>query len=271
MAISSLLYIVWDVEPRVFSFSEIPRWYGICWVIGMALGYQVMLYIYKKETKSEEQLHTLALYLIIGAVVGARMGHILFYDPVYYWNHPMEILPIKLYPTFQFTGFAGLASHGGAIGVLMATYLYSRKYRKNFLWTTDRLVIAAALVGCFIRLGNLMNSEVIGTPTNVPWAFVFVRVDAVPRHPAQLYEAIYCLLLFMGLFYLWSKKRWDISNGKLFGTFLVTIFTLRFIDEFFKIDQEPFESSLPLNMGQLLSIPFVLVGIWMLIYSNKKK
>src|SRR4051812_33208039 len=134
MPLSSLIYIIWDIDPAVFSFSDIPRWYGVCWMIGIALGYQVMLYIYKKEGKSQEELHTLGLYVILGVVLGARLGHIIFYDPIYYWNHPVEILPIKLDPTFQFTGFAGLASHGAGVGSLIAIYLFCRRHGEKYFW-----------------------------------------------------------------------------------------------------------------------------------------
>lgn len=264
------LYIVWDVDPRIFPSFELLRWYGLFWALGLFVGYQLMFYIYRRENKPPQRLDSLAIYLITGAIVGARLGHILFYDPLYYWQHPIEILPIKLEPQFEFTGLAGLASHGGVIGVLLALFLYCRKYRESYLWLLDRLVIAAALLGSFIRTGNLMNSEIVGTPTEVPWAFIFTRLDGVPRHPAQLYEAIFYMLLFLFLFFLWKKGR-AAQRGLLVGTGMVAVFSQRFIVEFLKADQMPFESDLPINMGQILSIPFILIGLLLVLRSLGQK
>ena len=260
-----LLYVIWHPDPRVFPPWELPRWYGVLFAAGLIISYQIMQYIYKKEERSVKEVDTLAVYIIIATVIGARLGHILFYEPLYYLKHPIEILPIRMEPEFQFVGLAGLASHGGAIGILIALYLYSNKKKAPYLWVLDRVVIVVALTGCFIRLGNLMNSEIIGTPATVPWAFIFSRVDEVPRHPAQLYEAIYCLLLFFLLFYLWKTKRKKFSQGFITGLFLTVLFTLRFVDEFFKINQVSFENNLLLNMGQLLSIPFVMIGLLLLL------
>ncbi|MBY0433612.1 MAG: prolipoprotein diacylglyceryl transferase, partial [Cyclobacteriaceae bacterium] len=181
-------YIVWDADPIIFGWFEFLRWYGLCWVLGVMLGYQVMLRMYKAEGIPVVELDKLTVYVMIGGIVGARLGHILFYDPVYYWHNPIEILPIRTNPTLHFTGLAGLASHGGIAGALLALYLYTRKYKKDYLWLLDRLIIGGALLGCLIRIGNLMNSEIIGTPTQLPWAFIFSRIDQTPRHPAQLYE-----------------------------------------------------------------------------------
>ncbi|WP_224995303.1 prolipoprotein diacylglyceryl transferase [Cesiribacter sp. SM1] len=260
------LYIVWDVDPRIFPSSELLRWYGLFWALGLFVSFQLMFYIYRKEGKPPQRLDSLALYLVIGAIAGARLGHILFYDPLHYWQHPIEILPIRLEPRLEFTGLAGLASHGGVIGVLLALFLYCRKYSENYLWLLDRLVIAATLLGSFIRLGNLMNSEIVGTPTEVPWAFIFTRLDGAPRHPAQLYEAVFYMLLFVLLFILW-KRRQTAQQGLLVGTGMITVFSQRFIVEFLKVDQMPFESDLLFNMGQILSIPFILTGLFLVLRS----
>jgi phosphatidylglycerol---prolipoprotein diacylglyceryl transferase len=260
-----LSYVIWHPDPRVFPPLEMPRWYGVLFAAGLLISYQIMLYIYKKEEKPQKEVDLLAAYILIAALVGARLGHILFYEPIYYLAHPIEILPIRMEPEFQFVGLAGLASHGGAIGILIALYLYSKKKKAHYLWVLDRVVIVVALTGCFIRLGNLMNSEIIGTPATVPWAFIFSRVDEVPRHPAQVYEALYCLLLFFLLFYLWKMKRKKFSQGFITGLFLTILFTLRFVDEFFKINQVSFEKNLPINMGQILSIPFVMIGLLLLL------
>ncbi len=264
-----LLFILWNVRSNVFPGLEIPKWYGLCWAAGVFLGYQVMFYIYKKEGKNLIQLDKLATYVIIGTLVGARLGHIIFYDPIYYFHHPIEILPIRLSPHFEFTGLAGLASHGGGIGIFLSIYLYAKKYNENYLHILDRMAIIAALAGAFIRFGNLMNSEMIGIPTEVPWAFIFSSVDKIPRHPAQLYESIFCLLLFALLFSIWKRKAGNNPDGLLLGIFLVSLFCFRFFDEFLKIDQETFESTLPINMGQILSIPFILFGLILISRSIK--
>ncbi len=270
MYFASLSYVIWDVNPSVFPGLEIPRWYGVFWALGIILSYPVMFYVFKKEGRSVESLETLGFYILLGTILGARLGHILFYDPVYYWQHPIEILPVRFNPDFEFTGLAGLASHGGGVGIFLSIYLYCRKYNENYLWLLDRLVMPAALTGAFIRFGNLLNSEMIGVPADVPWAFVFVRTDQIPRHPAQLYESIYCLVLFVMMFLIWKVKRTHLQNGFILGIFLILLFSLRFVDEFFKINQVPFENSLPINMGQLLSIPFVLAGVAILIWRYYK-
>ncbi len=237
-----ITYIIWDIDPGIFAGLEFLRWYGLCWVIGMILGHQVMLKIYKHEGLSQPDLDKLTTYIVFGAIIGARLGHILFYDPVYYLNNPIEILPIRVKPEIQFTGLAGLASHGGVIGALFALYLYSKKYKKDFLWTLNKLTIAGSLVGGFIRIGNLMNSEIIGIPTQMPWAFVFIRIDQVLRHPAQVYEALFYLVIsFTLLSFLWKSAKFQNHKGFLFGLGLSLIFTQRFLMEFLKEDQVHFE------------------------------
>ena len=198
------LAITWDVEPNIFPGWELPRWYGLMWAIGIILGHRILEFIYKKENKSLQELNSLTFYLLIGIFLGARLGHVLFYEPEYFLAHPIEILPIKLEPSFQFTGLAGLASHGGAVGVLIALFLFSRKWKVSYLKLLDWLVIAGCLCGAFIRLGNLFNSEILGIPSQAPWAFIFTSHDSIPRHPAQLYEAIFYFSLFIILFYCCS-------------------------------------------------------------------
>lgn len=263
-------YIIWDIDPEIFAGVEFLRWYGLCWALGMMLGYQVMLKIYKIEAHAQSDLDNLTIYIVLGVIIGARLGHIIFYDPIYYLNNPMEILPIRIKPKFEFIGFAGLASHGGVLGALSALYLYSKKHKKDFLWTLDRLTIAGSLLGCFIRLGNLMNSEIIGIPAQVPWAFVFIRVDQVPRHPAQLYEALFYLAIFSILFHLWRSGKIQNYKGFLFGVGVSLIFTQRFMLEFLKENQKAFEENWPLNMGQMLSVPLVIIGISIMVWSFKK-
>lgn len=262
-------YIIWDIDPRIFHEFEFLRWYGVCWLLGVLVGYKIMLMIYKSEDIPSIALDKLTIYVMFGAILGARFGHILFYDPVYYWNNPIEILPFRINPTFEFTGLAGLASHGGILGAFLALYLYNRKFKKDYLWLLDRLTIAGAALGGFIRLGNLMNSEIIGIPSNLPWAFVFTRVDQIPRHPSQLYEAIFYLIVSMALYIIWKSRKFYKNNGFLFGLGMVLIFAQRFLIEFLKENQVPFEETLTLNMGQTLSIPLVLVGIFLMIRSLK--
>ena len=259
------LYIIWDINPDIVNIPVINhplRWYGLLFAFGFLLSQQVMYFIYKRDGRATNEVDTLTVYMVVGTIVGARLGHVLFYDPAYYFQHPLKILA---------TWEGGLASHGGAIGILVAIYLFSRKTNVAYLWILDRIVIVVALTGCMIRLGNLMNSEMIGLPTSLPWGFVFTRMDNIPRHPAQLYEALYCFFLFVLLFWIWHQYKDRLKNGFLFGWFLIILFSLRFVDEFFKISQEPFEDGLILNMGQLLSIPFVLGGIGILLLPVRKK
>lgn len=265
-----LTYIIWDVRPEVFPFLDIPRWYGVFWGTGVMLSIAVASSILRTENRPEGEIDKLTIFLIIGTLLGARLGHILFYAPAYYWQHPIEILPVSLTPAFHFTGLAGLASHGGGIGIMIAACIYARKNGLDSLWLLDRIAIVVPLCGAFIRLGNLMNSEMIGIPSTMPWAFVFKDVDSVPRHPAQLYEAIYCGLLFAILYSLWRNKRTQWANGMLFGLTLTILFSLRFVDEYFKINQENFENNMILNMGQILSIPFVVVGVVTIVLIRRK-
>lgn len=261
--LNSLLTIVWDVDPEAFTipFIDWPvRWYGLLFVFGLLVSQYIMFYIFEQEGKTRKHVEDLTIYVVVGTILGARLGHVFFYDAAHYLSNPHEILMVWK---------GGLASHGGAIGILTAIYLYCRKFKFGFLWLMDRLVIVVCFTGACIRVGNLMNSEILGIVTDVPWAFQFVQaypreLALDPRHPAQLYEAIYCLIIMAILFPIWKKKKAQLKEGFLFGLFMVLLFTLRFLDEFLKINQEQFEDSLPLNMGQILSIPFVLAGIYLI-------
>jgi prolipoprotein diacylglyceryl transferase len=226
------------------------------------VGYQIMLVIFNKEKKSEQDLNDLVWVMILGTVLGARIGHCFFYNPSYYLRHPEEILQIWK---------GGLASHGAAIGIMTALYFYIRKRKDmTFLWIIDRIVITVALSGFFIRMGNLFNSEIIGKPTNSSWGFIFTSVDLVPRHPAQLYESIVNLFIFIFLFAFYFRSNGKFKQGLLFGLFLVLIFSFRFFVEFFKENQSSFEAGMFLNMGQLLSIPLIILGIYLLFRKEKK-
>ncbi|MCS6968200.1 MAG: prolipoprotein diacylglyceryl transferase [Cytophagales bacterium] len=250
-----LLFIHWNADPEIFSIGPFTiRWYGLLFALGFFIGQFIMAHIYRLEGKPQADLEKLLLYMIISTVVGARLGHCLFYQPDYYLAHPIDILKIWE---------GGLASHGAAIGILLGLWLYSRKRPDQpYIWLLDRIVIVVALGGGLIRIGNLMNSEIIGKPTTLPWAFIFHKVDELPRHPAQLYEAISCLILFTILYRIYMKYKEKTPQGRLFGIFVWVVFGLRIGYEFIKENQVPFEENLPLNMGQLLSIPLVAIGLW---------
>lgn len=269
-----MLYIPWNIDPEIFRIGGFAlRYYSILFVLAFVCSYWFLYRLYKKEGVSTELLSPLSLYVFLGTLIGARLGHTLFYEFAYYKHHLLEIiLPIKIANgSFEFTGFQGLASHGGALGILIALNLYCRKYKQSFLWLLDRLVIVVALAGFFIRMGNLFNSEIIGTAANLPWAFVFERVDMVPRHPAQLYEAILYLTVFFTLWMLYRNKAQVAKDGFLFGYFLMLLFSIRFFVEFLKADQEVFESDWLLNMGQLLSLPFIIAGMVLVLIKSKSE
>lgn len=261
-----LQYIHWNADPIIFSIGSFGlRYYALCWLAAFVISYILMLRIFKKEGKSQELLDSLTMYIFLGTFIGARLGHCLFYDFDYYKDHVLEIfLPFQyVNGEFTLTGFAGLASHGAAIGILTGLYLFSRKHKIDFLWITDRLVLVVPIAGAFIRLGNFFNSEIIGHPTTVPWAVIFEKIDDIPRHPGQLYEALAYVLIFLAVWLIYLKKD-QLKKGYLFGVLLISLFGARFVLEYFKIDQVAFEEGMLFNMGQWLSIPFILLGIYYL-------
>jgi prolipoprotein diacylglyceryl transferase len=263
-------YIRWNIDPEIINIFGISlRYYSVLFVSGLILSFIILKWIYKKENIPLDKLDKLAVYGIIGMFAGMRLGHCLFYEPSYYFSHPLEIiLPIQ--PTadggYKFSGFQGLASHGGAFGLIIALIIYAKKTKESIIKTIDLIAIVAPLASCFIRLANLMNSEIIGIPTNVSWAFIFVRVNNLPRHPAQLYEAISYLLIFGLMLYLYKTKRENLKNGFFFGLVITLIFVARFFFEFVKENQVGFENGMTFNMGQLLSLPYLAVGIGFIIY-----
>jgi prolipoprotein diacylglyceryl transferase len=261
MIISS---IFWNVSPEIVKLGPISlRWYGLLFALGFVFGYMILTKIYKLEKKPQADLEQLSIYVILGTVIGARLGHCLFYDPVYYLSNPFEM--IKVWE-------GGLASHGAAIGIPFSIYLLTKKQKdKTMLWILDRVVIVVALAAVLIRLGNLFNSEILGTATDVPWAFIFARVDDVPRHPAQLYEAIFYLISFVILYFVYYKTEKKSKQGFIFGFFLVLIFGFRFFVEFLKIEQSAFEKGMILDMGQLLSIPFIIGGLYFMFRKEKEQ
>ncbi|CAN5477353.1 hypothetical protein BH09BAC3_BH09BAC3_34690 [soil metagenome] len=369
----TLNYIIWNGSPEIFSIGPISlRWYGLLWALGFLITQQILYYIFKKEGKPQKDVDTLTIYMVVATIVGARMGHVIFYEPEMFLNNPLGIiLPFQFTPEFKFTGYTGLASHGAAIGILTGLWLYSRKKHpgQNYLQTLDRIVILVCVVGALIRFGNFFNSEILGKPTDSSLGVVFINpvteaiegysresdnlitnvivkkseesidfqygrvpikififfkagvtegqandyimnnvkpimrqypyieyVDdnqiayrstetildketnqvmvrlntlGISRHPAQLYEGISCILLALLLFYIWSVYKLKLPEGRIFGIFMIILWSLRFAYEYLKEVQVSFEENLPLDMGQILSIPLVIVGIYVLIRSYR--
>jgi phosphatidylglycerol---prolipoprotein diacylglyceryl transferase len=260
-----LLFVNWNINPEIFRIGGFAlRYYSLLFAIAFLLGYYLVKNMYQKEGLDEKTLNPLLIYIIAGTITGARLGQVFFYEFGYFRHHLFEIIfPFRIGSKgFEWTGYQGLASHGAAIGILIALALYCKKYKQNFLRTIDKIVIAVALAGFFIRTGNLFNSEIIGKPTDVSWAFIFERVDLIPRHPSQVYEAAAYLLIFFILWGMYQRKGMELKRGFLFGWFLIFVFSTRFLIEFSKENQEAFESALPINMGQILSLPFVLIGLY---------
>ena len=290
-----LNYITWNVDPVLIHLGSLEiRWYGLLWALGFLVGYFVMRRMYRREKMTDDSMDKLLIYMLVFTVIGARIGHCLFYEPEFYLSHPLKMLAVWE---------GGLASHGGAIGILIGLWIYVRNYNKSpkkkdekqritYIWILDRIVVAVCLVGALIRVGNVMNHEIYGTPTSLPWGFVFLRGaeqfcgtfdnytacnawDApcppsqwLPCHPTGLYEAFFCLVA-MGIL-LWMYYKRDLGNrqpGLMFGTFLIIIFGSRILIEFLKNVQVDFERDMVFDMGQWLSIPFVLVGIGMIVWS----
>jgi prolipoprotein diacylglyceryl transferase len=365
-----LSFIIWNGSPEIFSYGQLAlRWYGLLFALGFLVSQQILYYMHKKEGKPEKEVDTLTIIMVIATILGARLGHVLFYQPEIILEDPLSILlPFEFSPKFRFTGLQGLASHGGALGIFLALWWYARKKKLAYLHVLDRLAILVALTGAFIRMGNYFNSEIIGKPTDAPWGIVFsnrltetiatrnpeknpietvgivkntqvrdsldkegqvplllylffkntvseddmraylentlkptighqfeffyidqlsalqfylIRQDSgalavkipivgIARHPAQLYESISCIFLFILLFWIWKKYNGNPPEGRIFGLFMIILWSLRFSYEFLKENQVAFENSLPINMGQILSIPLFIVGVFILVRSYKK-
>lgn len=280
-------YIIWNLNPEIFSVGSFAlRYYGLLFAMAFIVGYKIMERVYKREGLNNEELDRLSINMVISVVIGARLGHVLFYEPEVYLAHPIEILKIWE---------GGLASHGAAIGILIGLFIYSRKkIIPSYMWILDRIILTIPIGGAFVRLGNLMNSEIYGHETSKPWGFVYVRdlpleaIEMYPQlasnalqvtsslptgisahHPTQIYEALGYILVFIFLFYLYWKTDSAQKPGRLFGLFLILLFSLRFFIEFVKEVQVPFEQGMALNMGQLLSIPFIALGIFIMIRSYR--
>ena len=293
----SPLFIHWNPDPELFNLFGISvRYYGLLWVVGIALAYLVVRREYRDKQLGDDKFDPLFLYCFLGILIGARLGHCIFYDWAYYQHHFLEmILPVKFLPDggWKWTGYAGLASHGGTLGLIISLWLYCRRTKMHYIDVVDMIAVATPICACCIRLANLMNSEIIGQPTNLPWAFVFERVDMLPRHPGQLYEALAYFIFFLGMMYLYKRgvkarqaalqpefgkpkpKELPLSypyhRGFFFGLCLTEIFLFRFFIDFLKENQVAFEEGMSLNMGQWLSVPFVLVGVYFMVFYGKRK
>ena len=267
----NFLSIRWDVDPVIFHIGSIEiRYYSLMFIAAFILGMYIFANMLKRENKDPKLLEKVFYTIFFSTLIGARVGHCLFYEPSYYLAHPVEILwPIK---DGEWIGYHGLASHGAAIGILIGLYYYSRKNKLPYLWSLDRIVITVALAGFFIRIGNLMNSEVYGTETNLPWGFIFAKNgEFLPKHPTQLYEALSYLAIFGMLYFMYLKRKPNAINGVIFSAFLILLFTARLMIEFIKEPQVENEYVWGLNLGQRLSIPFIIVGFVILWYVYRKK
>lgn len=251
----------WNADPVLFTLGPLTvYWYGLLFATGFLIGLQIMQWIYKREQRNTNELDSLFIYILAGTVIGARLGHVLFYDPAYYFSNPLEILKIWE---------GGLASHGGTVGIIIAIILYSRKQgNPGWLWILDRFCMTAALGGALIRIGNFFNSEIIGTPVN--GGIVFDRFDSLPRHPVQLYESFSYLLIFIITLIVYKRYGKILKDGRIFGLFMIILFSSRFILEFFKTRQAVYAHTMDLSVGQWLSIPLVLFGLWLVLKPGKK-
>ncbi|PTN09338.1 prolipoprotein diacylglyceryl transferase [Mangrovibacterium marinum] len=261
---SFLAFIHWNVNPEIFHIGSLSvRWYGLLFATGFLIGYNIVEKMFKFEGADIKWLESLFIYMLVATVIGARLGHVLFYGWDYYSQHPAEILKVW---------HGGLASHGGALGIFIALIIWSRKVSKRpVLWVLDRVVVPTALVAAMIRTGNLMNSEIYGVATNLPWGFIFERNgEELAKHPTQIYEALSYLITFAVVLYLFFKTNLRKKEGFIVGLFFVMVFFSRFMIEFIKEDQEAFEAGMALNMGQWLSVPFVLGGLLLMLRALKK-
>lgn len=266
-------YIIWDVGPILVDLGILQiRAYSLFFALGFVVSYFIIKRYYKQEGVPIRELDTLTVWVVVGGLLGARLGHCIFYDWEYYSKNLLEIfLPIRFSPEFEFIGYQGLASHGGAIGIIIAILIYYRKStKKSFFWLIDRIAVPTGFAGALIRLGNLFNSEIYGHQTDLPWGFVFIRNgDTFPSHPTQLYEAICYIITSIVLMRLYKVERFRNAGGFLLGVFFIMVFTARFFIEFVKENQVAFEDSMALNMGQILSIPVVLAGIFLVVRALK--
>ncbi len=252
-------YFVWNIDPNIFQYGAIQlRWYGVLFVGSFFLGIAILQWVYRREGKDPAVLDNFLLYIIAGAVIGARLMHCFAYEPDYYLSHPLEIL---------YVWKGGLASHGGMLGVILALYLFAKRYKQDFMWLLSRTAMPGMLTAAFVRIGNLFNSEILGLPTDKPWAIIFSRIDNVPRHPVQLYEAFSYFLILTILIWIYRKATFAFATRLLTGMFFFLLFVARFLLEYTKTEQADYATSIPLTVGQMLSVPFVLLGLVWIIWA----
>lgn len=270
-----LLQISWNPSQNLFAIGDFSvRYYSLCWIVGLVLAYLVVQRLYRQQGLGEAQFEPLPYYCFFGILIGARLGHCLFYEPAFYLSHPVEmLLPIRSTAAgWKFVGYQGLASHGGTLGLMLALWLYVKKTKVDLWQVLDNIAIATPITACMIRLGNLMNSEIVGKATDLPWGFVFVQNgEDFARHPAQLYEALAYLLIFVVGWWIYKRYPKRVGTGWFFGYCLATIFTFRFFIEFCKEVQVGFEQNMALDMGQWLSIPFIIMGVLGMMGKLKRK
>ena len=258
-----MTHFIWNVDPNIFAFGPVQlRWYGLLFVGSFFLGLMLLQWVYKREGRDPSVLDNLLIYVMVGAVIGARLMHCFAYEPDFYLSHPLEILKVWK---------GGLASHGGLLGVLTALYLFSRKYNESYMWLISRVAMPGALTAAFVRFGNLFNSEILGLPTDKPWAIIFPRVDMIPRHPVQLYEAFAYLTLLLILVTVYKKVAPSFATKILPGIFLTYMFIVRFLLEYTKTRQADYTTSLPFTTGQMLSVPFIVIGVIWIIWAFKSR
>lgn len=269
----SPLAIHWNVDPVIINIGSFGlRWYSLGFLVAFLLGYYIIERMFKQENVKEDYLGSLFLYIFLAILIGARLGHCLFYEPDYFLTSEHWVEIVWPFQNGHYTGFQGLASHGAAIGILVGLWLYQRKYGLNLWWFLDRLVVVVALGGAFVRLGNLFNSEIYGVETSLPWGFVFERNgETVPKHPTQLYESLSYFLIFGVSIWYYIRKKGQFKTGTIFGWWLVALFGVRLLIEFVKNDQVDFEAGMALNMGQLLSLPFIIGGFTIAWLAYKEK
>jgi len=257
-------FLIWNTQPYLFKFSGIElRFYSLFFLVGFTYGFLFMKNVFIRENKNVEDSEHILTAMILGTIIGARLGHCLFYEPEFYLSNPLKILMIWK---------GGLASHGGTLGIFVALYLYSKKRPDQpYVWVMDRIAVPTALTGCFIRLGNFFNSEILGHPSDMPWAIVFQKVDSIPRHPVMLYEALIYFLTWIFLHFHYNKMGEKSPQGFMLGVFMIVVFGSRIFNEFFKLKQASFMEGLNFSMGQVLSIPFIVFGILLIKYSKKNQ
>ncbi len=254
--------MIWNFDPVLFSLGSFSiHWYGLIFALAILSGYSLVKYLYVLEGQSTSNLDNLLVCIVAGVVIGARLGHCFFYDPHYYLENPIKILMIWE---------GGLASHGGGLGAILGIYLHSKAKGMPFLWLLDRIVLPTAVFAFSVRIANFLNSEILGAGSNVPWAVVFTRIDDIPRHPVQLYEAMGYLAVFLILITLYAKYKLRDIPGTLFSLFLILVFSVRFLVEFMKEPQASYSMGLGISVGQLLSVPFFTLGVIILIVTTQR-